>query len=72
MLHMGLETRFLCIFSTNSSKSRAGEILECGGYACILKGDDDDLGGLFNLFSFRHYTSHFHFIFLKYINTLYF
>lgn len=28
--------------------------------------------GLFNLFSFRHYTSHFHFIFLKYINTLYF
>lgn len=53
MLHMGLEARFLCIFSTNSSKSGAGEILECDGYACILKGDDDGLGGLFG---FRHYT----------------
>lgn len=43
MLHMGLEARFLCIFPTNSSKRRAGEILECGGNACILKGGDDGL-----------------------------
>lgn len=52
MLHMGLETRFLCIFPTNSIKAGLEKFWSVVAMPAFLRVMMTD-GGLFR---FRHYT----------------